>query len=306
MKRTRIFLFLSLAATLFLHAAPVSAKPPRVAVSIRPLLFIAQELMQDKGDPTLILSNRQSPHHDPIRPSQMRTLHRADIVFWIGPPLEASLQKIIHQLPKHIDVVALIDSPGIHLLTFPEAAHHHHKPDVAFKHPVNQDPHIWLDIRNAIQIARVMSEKLIAHDAENRAHYQRNLNSLEKKLRELEKKIQEELVPLRAVPILALHDAWRYFARRFALQAYEGIAADGLEHLGAQSFLRLKREIGNNRYQCVIAGPETNRKKARQLISGSKAQLILLDPLGNDLPENTDFAQFMLHITARLKTCGGT
>lgn len=303
MKQPRIFVFLLFFLSGLLTAATAKAEPLKVTVSIRPLHFLVQDLMQDIGKPELILSSQQSPHHDQIRPSQLRNINQADIVFWIGPALESSLQKTITNLPKSIDTYSLISSAGLHLLTFSETGHSHSNHSHPAEQPENTDPHIWLDSQNAIQMARTITEILIKHDPKNKAGYQQNLSRLEEKISELQKKISIELAPLKTTPLLALHNAWQYFAHRFKLRAYKGINADGLEHLGAQSYLRLKRDINKNKYKCIIAGPETNYKKAQQLIADSNARLITLDPLGNDLPASAGYEQFMLHITAQLKHC---
>lgn len=302
MKQPRIFVLLLIFLSGILTATPGFAEPPRVAVSIRPLYFLVQDLMHGIRIPELILSGQQSPHHYRIKPSQLRSINQADIVFWIGPPLESSLQKIIRNLPKHIDTYPLINSAGLHLLTFSGAGHSHHKhsPDEQLD---NIDPHIWLDTQNAIQMASAITEILIRHDPKNRERYQHNFNQLEIKLSALQKNINAKLEPLKSTRLLALHDAWQHFAHDFELQSYKGIATDGLEHLGAQSFLRLKREINKNKYECIIAGPETNYKKAQQLVADSEARLIMLDPLGNELPDNAGYEQFLLHITTQLKSC---
>ncbi|HID82661.1 MAG TPA: hypothetical protein EYP51_09905 [Thiotrichales bacterium] len=299
MKQPRIFVLLLFFLSGLLTTTTANAEPPEVAVSIRPLYFLVQDLMQDIGQPELILTSQQSPHHDQIKPSQLRNINQADIVFWIGSAMESNLQKTIRNLPKNIEAYPLISSAGLHILHFSETEHRHGN----HAHPENTDPHIWLDSQNAIQMARTITEILIKHDPENKAGYQHNLNWLQKKISDAQAKIQKELAPLKTTPVLALHNAWQYFAHRFELQTYQGINADGLENLGAKSYLRLKRDIEKNKYRCIIAGPETNYKKAQQLISDSNTHLILLDPLGNDLPDDAGYEQFMLHITAQLKHC---
>ena len=303
MKQPRIFVFLLFCLSGLLIATTAHAEPPKVAVSIRPLHFLVQDLMRGSGEPELILSSQQSPHHDQIRPSQLRDINQADIVFWIGPLMESSLQKTIHNLPESIESYALISSTGLNILTFSGMKHSHTKHSQQDEQSENTDPHIWLDSQNAIQLARVITEILTKHDPKNKADYQRNFIRLENNISELQKKVRIELAPLKTTPLLALHNAWQYFAQRFELRAYKGINADGLKHLGAQSYLRLKRDIDKNKYKCVIAGPETNYKKTQQLITDSKARLIILDPLGNDLPANAGYEQFIFHITAQLKHC---
>lgn len=302
MNKTRIFAFLLIFLGTVLPATSCYAEPPRVAVSIRPLYFLATELMHGVGKPELILTGQQSPHHYHIRPSQLRGINQANIVLWIGPSLESTLQKTIQNLPNNIEHYALLDTAGLHILKLSGTGHKHDHDHADTPQNLN-DPHIWLETDNAAQLSRFITEVLIKHDPSKKTAYQHNLSRLEKKLSALQKNISSELEALTTTRILALHDAWRYFAHDFRLQGYQSIHADGLEHLGARSFLSLKKEIDKKEFVCVIGGPETNYKKAQQLTAESKTPLIILDPLGNDLPADTDYEEFMQHISKNLQNC---
>ena len=79
------------------------------------------------------------------------------------------------------------------------------------------NPHYWLDPKNAEVITATILEALTRIDPANAAAYEANraafLARLQAKLAEWEAK----LAPLRAMPIVAYHNSWPYFARRFRL-----------------------------------------------------------------------------------------
>jgi ABC-type Zn uptake system ZnuABC Zn-binding protein ZnuA len=79
------------------------------------------------------------------------------------------------------------------------------------------NPHYWLDPKNAEIITSTILETLARRDPVNAAAYEANrlafLARLETKLSEWETK----LAPLKAVPLVAYHNSWPYFARRFRL-----------------------------------------------------------------------------------------
>jgi len=79
------------------------------------------------------------------------------------------------------------------------------------------NPHYWLDPRNAELITATIAEALTRIDPAHGAAYDANrkafLDRLDVKIAEWE----EKLVPLRAMPIVAYHNSWPYFARRFRL-----------------------------------------------------------------------------------------
>jgi ABC-type Zn uptake system ZnuABC Zn-binding protein ZnuA len=79
------------------------------------------------------------------------------------------------------------------------------------------NPHYWLDPKNAEIITSTILEALARGDPANAATYEANrlafLARLETKLSEWETK----LAPLKAMPLVAYHNSWPYFARRFRL-----------------------------------------------------------------------------------------
>jgi ABC-type Zn uptake system ZnuABC Zn-binding protein ZnuA len=79
------------------------------------------------------------------------------------------------------------------------------------------NPHYWLDPKNAEIITSTILETLARRDPANASAYEANrltfLARLERKLSEWETK----LAPLKAMPLVAYHNSWPYFARRFRL-----------------------------------------------------------------------------------------
>jgi len=80
------------------------------------------------------------------------------------------------------------------------------------------NPHYWLDPRNAEIITANILAELVGIDPEGAAIYEANrlafLARLEPKIKEWE----DRLAALRGVPLVAYHNSWPYFARRFRLE----------------------------------------------------------------------------------------
>ena len=81
----------------------------------------------------------------------------------------------------------------------------------------NGNPHYWLDPKNAEIITSTILEALTRRDPANVGTYEANrlafLARLETRLSEW----QAKLAPLKAMPLVAYHNSWPYFARRFRL-----------------------------------------------------------------------------------------
>ncbi|MDX6752008.1 zinc ABC transporter substrate-binding protein [Geminicoccaceae bacterium 1502E] len=97
-------------------AAERPAAPPRVVASIQPVHGLATRLMEGAGEPVLLVRPGSSPHGYQLRPSEAAALERADLVFWIGEPLETFLIRPLASLPGKARVLALTRAPGMELL----------------------------------------------------------------------------------------------------------------------------------------------------------------------------------------------
>lgn len=83
----------ALVAALSLLLPVRAAQASEVVTSIRPLGLIAAALTDGITQPDVLLEDGASPHHYALRPSDMRKLTEARIVFWVGPQLEQFLEK---------------------------------------------------------------------------------------------------------------------------------------------------------------------------------------------------------------------
>lgn len=106
-------------ALLFLTPALASAAPD-VVVSVKPIHSLVASIMKGVGEPSLIVEGAASPHTYTLKPSNARALENADLVFWVGPGLEAFLEKPLEALPKDAKVVELEDAAGLTKLPFRE------------------------------------------------------------------------------------------------------------------------------------------------------------------------------------------
>jgi zinc transport system substrate-binding protein len=109
-------LVLSAGTAAMLSASPALASPPDVVATIAPVQSIAAAVMKGVAEPTLLLPPGASPHDYALKPSDARALGNADVVFWIGQPLEGFLAHGIETLADDARVLALASAPGLTLL----------------------------------------------------------------------------------------------------------------------------------------------------------------------------------------------
>jgi ABC-type Zn uptake system ZnuABC Zn-binding protein ZnuA len=79
------------------------------------------------------------------------------------------------------------------------------------------NPHYWLDPKNAEIVTGTILEALARIDPEHAGQYEANRLAFLVRLRAKVEEWESRLAPLKAMPIVAFHNSWPYFARRFRL-----------------------------------------------------------------------------------------
>ena len=90
------------------NAAPIIA-------SIKPVHSLVSSIMGETGVAQLLVQGKASPHGYQLKPSQVRDLQSAALVFYIAPDLEDFLPSTLASLPADVRAVSLIDNEQLQL-----------------------------------------------------------------------------------------------------------------------------------------------------------------------------------------------
>lgn len=312
MKRLR-----SLLVATALCALPASAQADvKVLASIKPVHSLVAGVMQGAGNPELIVDGSASPHDYALKPSQAKALADAQLVFWIGSGLEGFLEKPLKNIGGKATAVPLAQAEGIDHLGFRELdeigkkddhdhGHKHgHDHSHGHDHASEDDPHIWLDPRNAAAMVTAIEAALVKADPENTETYSKNADALRSRLTDLEKQIAEQVAPLKDARFVVFHDAYQYFERRFGLAASGAITLTPETAPGAQHVKKVAKRIKDLGVTCVFSEPQFEPKLVSVVSEGSSARSAELDPLGAGLEAGPEhYFQLLTNMSASMRDC---
>lgn len=311
-------------------AASGATAAPNVVVSIKPVHSLVAAIMQGVGEPELIVDGAASPHTYNLRPSNARKLEKADVVFWVGPGLEAFLEKPLEALASKATVVELEDAEGLEKLPFreggpfeahddgeessgahdghaeQEGAHDHghdHAQDDDRDHGA-YDTHPWLDAANAKAIVQTIETALIAADAGNAATYQANTKKLLADLDALDAELEETVKPVKDKPFIVFHDAYQYFERRYGVKAVGSITVSPENLPGADRVKQMQEKVRQLGATCVFAEPQFEPKLVSVITEGTAAKSATLDPEAATLEPGPElYFKLMRGIAGSLRDC---
>lgn len=280
----RLFaLFLTLSASL-LVINPAQAEV-NVLTSIKPLQLIAAAVQDGVGQPDVLLPPGATPHNYALRPSDVRRVQSADLLYWIGPDLEGFMPRVIKS--RTLPSIAVQTLPDLKLRHFAEDSHSHEEDTAEHDHdhrPGTLDAHLWLAPANARVIAAKMAADLSEKDSANAAKYQSNLKAFNKRLDALDARLKARLAAIADKPFFVFHEGYDYFESSYGLK-HAGVFSVASEvQPGAQHVAAMRKRLQEVGKTCVFSDPPLRPRLAETLTAGLPAKLAELDALGGYTP----------------------
>lgn len=277
----------------------------RVLTSIKPLQLIAAAVQDGVAVPEVLLPPGASPHNYALRPSDVRRVQEADLLYWIGPDMETFLPRVLSGRSKaSVPVESL---PGMHLRHFTASAEHHDDDEDEHDHdhrPGSVDAHLWLSSVNARVIAAKMAADLSQADPANAARYESNVKAFSARLDALDAKIKQRVVGISDKQYFVFHEAFDYFEEAYGLKHAGVFAVSSEVQPGAQHVAAMRARLTEFGKTCVFSEPPLRPRLADTLSAGLPVKLAELDGLGGYTPATAQgYEQLLSKLADDLAGC---
>jgi len=298
-------------------ATAAQAETLQVVTSLKPVHSLTSAIMGEVGSPTLLITGGASPHTFSLKPSHASALSRADLVVWIGPELERFLKAPLQNLAADALSLSLAQAEGI--LSLPARAGgvwgDQHTLDLHSEHMGAKDthddheegtvdPHIWLDIANAIAMTRAIETALKETYPDHAAVFTENATALRSNLTMLDEEISAATAPVTNTPYFVFHDAYQYFENRYRLSPLGAVTASPDIRPGARRMSDLREAGDKQEHICVFAEPQFEPGLLQVLTERGGATLAYLDPLGSDIEAGPQqYTETLRAMTDNLVNC---
>lgn len=196
-KKTLLFAALSAA----LWGGATQAADAAVVASLKPIGFIASAIADGVTETEVLLPDGASEHDYSLRPSDVKRLQNADLVVWVGPEMEAFMQKPVSKLPeaKQVTIAQLENVKPLLMKSIhgDDDDHDHAEKSDEDHHHGDFNMHLWLSPEIARATAVAIHGKLVELMPQSRAKLDANLKDFEAQLASTEKQVGNELAPLK-------------------------------------------------------------------------------------------------------------
>ena len=277
----------------------------RIVARIKPLHSIILNVV-DNEDVHLLLNGNISPHDYHLKPSDMKKIKEADIVFYVD---DESIETFLHRALKTIDdrnKVAIFSNSRIKLLPIREGGIWEEElAEDGHNHAHGEyDGHIWLSTNNAIRITKQVVKKLSEITPSKKNLYKKNAMIYINQLKNSKKEISAELASIKNEPYIVFHDAYQYFENEFKLNAAGSISLNPEFSPTPKRINEIKSKILDDNVKCVFKEPQFPSQIVQTITKDTKAKEGTLDPLGSELePGKELYIKLIKNISKNLKQC---
>ena len=250
MKRISIITVITI--IIFQHAIAGTIK---VVTTLTDLKSITEFIGGNKVSVTSIATGYQNPHFVDPKPSYIISLSSADMFVTIGLDLEIGWSPQLLASSRNTKIqkgaAGYVDaSENIALMQVPTAANRA-EGDIH----IYGNPHYWLDPLNGKIIARNIANGLERVDPSNKSMYEANLATFNKTIDDKMKDWQAKMAPFKGTKIIAYHNEWVYFEKRFGLEIVDFMEPKpGIPPTPSQ-LVKVINEIKSNNIKVIISSP---------------------------------------------------
>ncbi len=273
----------------------------QIITTIKPIQAIVAAISNDYVDSFQLIPDYASPHGYNFKPSDIRKVKNADVIFRIDEHMEVMLNPAFENLSAKTELVSLAEVEGVNLLSvsntskLEEDDHHYHG---------NIDFHIWTSPQNTLAMANSIAKILVKLDPVNESYYQQNLESFSHKLKLVSAEISKALATEQNKPYIVFHDSWQYFAEAFNLKKpfvmsmHEGFAP------GAKKISEIRDKISTDNIGCIFTSPNIKLAQIKPIIEKLQLKTIEIDVLARKFDLNQDtYVNWLKNMGQQVSAC---
>jgi ABC-type Zn uptake system ZnuABC Zn-binding protein ZnuA len=278
------------------------------AVTTLPLFAdFVREIGGEGVEVTSIIPPGADPHTWEPSPSDITAVTEADIAFANGLDLEPGAVGVIQPNLSSTARLVLIgveaESAGAAVAALPEGFEEDEEEAGGEDH--GEDPHLWMDPRNAAIYAGIIRDALALTDPDGESSYDQNYEAYLSKLQDVEEYIVGKVaqIPEENRKLVTTHDAFGYFATAYDLQIVAFVAPGPGQEPSPEDIAQLTEAMRREAVPAVFVEPqvETEGDILEQAAADAGVQVCTLysDSLDDKVTNYIDLMRFNADSLAR-------
>lgn len=309
----------------------------QVTTTFLPITNFTKAVAGDRAQVTQLLPNNIGPHDYQAKPEDVQKLAKTDILVMNGLEMEAFLEDMVKNAGN--SELAMVDSSeGIAVIPNEEEHGDEHKGEKdehdhedhegedhqdedhaeGKDHAEDKDhdeekdhaegghdhgennPHIWLDPKRAIQQVENIRDGLIQADPDGKSTYEANAAAYIDQLKKLDTEFTEQLKPYAGKTFVTYHDFADYFARSYDLKV-EYLVGIPHENASPEDVKRVINAANSSNLKTLLSEPQASGNPFTALAQDLKVQVGTFDPLESGGTDALEADYYLSAMRANLK-----
>lgn len=248
-----------------------------VVTTFVPYYVFTQNLADNHVQVINLINNTQEPHDYQLKPSDIATLQKADLIITNGLGIDdwvkeaATKSETKAKIFNASDYVTPLSTKhGLELIESNEPENDDHG---AF------DPHLWVSPKNVLEVLPHITAALISIDSSNESSYKQNLVNYTNRIKELDTKITDQLQPYRHQAFISFHEAFQYFARDYGLASAISIETYPGKEPTPKYLQSLIKLIKDQKIKAIFSEPQFSPRIVESLAQDLHLKVYSLDPM---------------------------
>jgi zinc transport system substrate-binding protein len=261
----RLILILGSAAILMVSGIACSPGAPSggsddgkvtVAVSVYPLLDVAERVGDGPVEVTSVVPPGAEPHDIELSPNQVDQLLDADVVLYVGAGFQPAVEEVVANRDEvTIDVLAEVEPAG------------------------RSDPHVWLDPVLMVDVVGAVGRALGRADPQGSGAYETRATDYREDIEALHERFQQGLDECERRTFVTTHAAFGHLARRYGLVQLSIAGLSPESEPDPARLAELEDLVQREGVTTVFTEPLVSPRVAETLARETGARVAVLDPL---------------------------
>jgi zinc/manganese transport system substrate-binding protein len=257
---------------LLLSSSATAAEPIAIVTTTADIAAIVKAIGGERVAVESIAKGYQDPHFVEAKPSFIRLVNRARMLFNVGLELEVGWLPLLIQGARNPSLIVVDLSAGIAVLEKPSGPVSRAQGDV---HPFG-NPHYWLDPRNGVIMARRVAQELKGVAPGDAALFEQNLKSFETDLATRRKRLEEQMTPLRGAELVTYHKEWEYLVNWLGLNVLGYVEDKPGIPPTPRHLEELVQTMQQRKVKALLASNYTNPNVPKSIAEKTGAKLVML------------------------------
>jgi len=264
-----------------------------IVSTIKPIQLIVSAIAGKDAKLEQIIPDFADPHDYHFKPSDIRKINNADVIFRIDEHMEVMLNSAFEN--SNTPLISLADVEGISLLDLddqtPTGHSHGHE---------NSDMHIWTSPQNALMMANAVTKALKELHPAKTIFYELNLQKFKENIDNKSNTITEQLKPLQNKPYVVFHNSWQYFANEFGLLKPLVVNTHESVNSGVKTLSKIRSQIKEQNITCVFSDSTISSQKTQQILGVADSNIREIDILSKG---QNQYIDWLTHFSSQVHNC---